>query len=379
MDTSGQGIIFRFGELASALEPCANNEAERLAAKALVSGHVSEAQLLALSKLLPDEDRVRESEDYIPGQRSFTTRAYSHHGKAGLLFPAAVETDWEPISRRAIHFVGLFPSASAYKDTTNGKHDNLLLACSSFEDGGLWLEDPAGDVCRQVHGRNVSGRVLRWSEGRISFDPHLWHATEKWSGTRLVLAAYSISQAELLGAEDRRRLVDLDFSLPGPKKRGADQIDAPEGQHEVEDLTHDQIASGCEGPWRGTFGSTDEFVDGFGRCSRLVEALESGAAFVGQGPGFCWCASGEGPEVRLDSIPDLPEQLSSLLPGSGKDPSSPKKVWRLCVNWFDMLPDPLRARVLIPHQPFYLRAHRSIFPGPRRRIAHRLSIRKLAG
>ena len=62
---------------------------------------------------------------------------------------------------------------------------------------------------------------------RITFDPHLWHATEKWTGTRLVLAAYSISQADLLGAEDRRRrrLVDLDFSLPGSKKRGADQID----------------------------------------------------------------------------------------------------------------------------------------------------------
>ena len=29
-----------------------------------------------------------------------------------------------------------------------------------------------------------------------------------------------------------------------------------------------------------------------------VEAFESGAAFVGQGPGFCWWPSGEGQEVR---------------------------------------------------------------------------------
>ena len=84
MDTSGQGIFFHFEELSQVPEPSASNEAECLASKALRSGHVSEAQLLALSKLLPDEDRVRESEVYMRDQRSFTTGAYCHHGKAGL-------------------------------------------------------------------------------------------------------------------------------------------------------------------------------------------------------------------------------------------------------------------------------------------------------
>ena len=195
-----------------------------------MSGHVSEAQLLALSKLLPDEDRVRESEDYIPGQRSFATGAYCHHGKAGLRKNVSAFPSCSQLLSRLIgsQFPGEpFTSLAFFrdicqplrKDTTNGKYGNLLLACSSFEDGGLWVEDPAGDVCRLVHGRNISGRVL-WSEGRITFDPHLWHATEKWTGTRLVLAAYSISQADLLGAEDRRRLVDLDFSLPAPRSEG---------------------------------------------------------------------------------------------------------------------------------------------------------------
>ena len=115
----------------------------------------------------------------------------------------------------------------------------------------------------------MRGRVICWSGGRISFDPHLWHATEKWSGTRLVLAAYSISQADLLNFEEKRRLDSMKFLLPGSKKRGADHLDAREGQPEVEDLPHDQIASGCDGPpMVGDFaGSVDEFVDGFGRCS----------------------------------------------------------------------------------------------------------------
>ena len=40
------------------------------------------------------------------------------------------------------------------------------------------------------------------------------------------------------------------------------------GQSEVEDLTFDQLRSGCEGPpMVGEFaGCSDEFVDGFGRC-----------------------------------------------------------------------------------------------------------------
>ena len=49
MDTSGQGIFFHFEELNSASDPPTNNGAESPAAKALMSGHVSEAQLLATS------------------------------------------------------------------------------------------------------------------------------------------------------------------------------------------------------------------------------------------------------------------------------------------------------------------------------------------
>ena len=59
-----------------------------------------------------------------------------------------------------------------------------------------------------------------------------------------LLAAYSISQAEMLSAEDRRGLDDAGFSLPGSKKRGAEHLDAPEPAPEVEDLTHDQLLSG---------------------------------------------------------------------------------------------------------------------------------------
>ena len=235
LDTSGQGIAFHSEELSLSSEPPFDNEAECLAAKALKIGLVSEAQLLALSLLLPDEDRVRESDIQAPDQRSFTTGAFCHHGRAGLrknmgAFPRcsqllarlmASQFSGEPFTSLALCRDICQPP---HKDTTNGRFNNLLLACSTFRDGGLWIEDPSGDSSRHVNGRSMVGRVLAWSEGKISFDPHLWHATERWSGIRLVLAAYSISQVEMLSAQDRRGLDDTGFSLslPGSRKRGAE-------------------------------------------------------------------------------------------------------------------------------------------------------------
>ena len=371
LDTSGQGISFHFKELSSSLEPSTSNEAECLASRALRSGHVSEAQLIMLSRLLPDEDRVRESAIRSPGQRSFTTGAYCHHGKAGLrknlsAFPFCSQLlsrligsqfPGEPFTSLAL-FLDI--SQPLHKDTTNGRYNNLLLACSTFEDGGLWIEDPSGDSYRLVQGKNLAGRVIRWSEGRITFDPHLWHATDGWSGTRLVLAAYSIAHSELLSLEDRRRLDSLGFSVPGSRKRGAEHLDSLEGQPEVEDLPHDKISSGCDGPpMVGDFaGSVDEFVDGFGRCSPgRWRPSNRGRRLSAKALDFAGALRERVKKFVVDSIPDLARATFRLATGRWEGPLFPPEgLACLREDWFRMLPDPVRARDLIPHQPFYLRA-----------------------
>ena len=58
--------------------------AEQLSFSCLKNGRISQGQLLRLSDLLPDEDRVRGSDKAIPGQRSFTTGAFVHQDNAGL-------------------------------------------------------------------------------------------------------------------------------------------------------------------------------------------------------------------------------------------------------------------------------------------------------
>ena len=371
LDTSGQGISFHFNGLSLSPEPTVNNEAEGLAVKALRSGLISEAQLLALSLLLPDEDRVRESDIQAPGQRSFTTGAFCHHGRAGLrknmgafpycsqLFARLVTSQFpgEPFTSLALFRDICQPP---HKDTTNGRFNNLLLACSTFRDGGLWIEDPSGDSDRQVNGRSMVGRVLTWSEGRISFDPHRWHATERWSGISLVLAAYSIAQSELLSAEDKRGLEGAGFSLPGSKKRGAEHLEASEPSPEVEDLTYDQLLSGCDGPpMVGDFaGSVDEFVDGFGRCSPgRWRPANRGRRLSIKARDFACALHERVKRFVVESVPDLARATFRLATGRWVGPLFPQDgLDSLREDWFSMLPDSVRARELIPHQPFYLRA-----------------------
>ncbi|CAE7774470.1 unnamed protein product, partial [Symbiodinium microadriaticum] len=191
------------------------------------------AELLELSRRLPDETRIRESALEVEGQRSLTTGAYVHQDNVGLRrnlrnhrwtsellarilaasFPA------KPFSSLAL-FRDL--KQPAHRDSTNGPWENLLLACTSFEGGGVWVQADEGPTRRQVLNKEMRGRVLEWKRGKITFDAHRWHSTEHWTGTRLVLAGYTIAGVENLGVEDRGLLRSRGFALdPTPGKPGS--------------------------------------------------------------------------------------------------------------------------------------------------------------
>ena len=48
------------------------------------------------------------------------------------------------------------------------------------------MQSDDGEVMRPVNGSELSGKIVSWDQGTISFDPHRWHATESWTGTRLI-------------------------------------------------------------------------------------------------------------------------------------------------------------------------------------------------
>ena len=59
----------------------------------------------------------------------------------------------------------------------------------------------------------------------------------------------------------------------------------------------------------------------------------------------------------LENIPDLAKATFRLATGHWDGPLfAPEPLNKLREDWFNMLPDPLRARDMIPYQPFYLRA-----------------------
>ena len=370
-DTSGQGVILSFEPDLQEWNPDRGKEVENLALVALQRGQVMEAELLHISSLLPDEDRVRESTCSIPGQRSFTTGAFFHGGKAGLrrnlsAYPVCSALLARLISSRfpeePFTSLALFRDISQppRKDTTNGRYNNLLLACSTFEGGGLWVHSDDGEVVRSVNGSKMSGKIVSWDQGTISFDPHLWHATEGWTGTRLVLAAHSISDEGKLDAADKLRLSSLGFELPGKRKRDAAHMGQDTDQPEVEDLTFDQLKSGCEGPpMVGEFaGCSDEFVDGFGRCSPgRWRPVNRGRRLSDGARTFAGRLKERVQQFVVGSIPDLARATFKLATGRWSGPLFPEDgMAALREDWFQMLPDPLRAREMVPHQPFFLRA-----------------------
>ncbi|CAE7860247.1 unnamed protein product, partial [Symbiodinium necroappetens] len=203
-------------------------------------GKVSSSQLLRLSELLPDEERIRRAAEVIEGQRSFTSGAFVHQDK-------------------------------------------------------------------------------------------------DWKGCRLVLAAYTIGKDGLLSEQDRDNLVDKGF-----------------------DLDYSRLRTGCEGPpLVGDFaGSVDEFVDGFGRCSPgRWKPSNRGRCLSSQATSFARDLRGRVRRFVLENVPDLAKATFRLATGHWDGPLfAPAPLAKLREDWFNMLPDPLRAREMIPHQPFYLRA-----------------------
>ena len=173
--------------------------AEHLAAECLRNGRISQDQLLHMSELLPDEDRVRRADKPVEGQCSFTSGAYVHSDRTGLrrntrIFPLSTELLARLIScsfpNRPFTSLALFRDLKQppHRDSTNGPFDNLLLACSGFSGGGLWVEFEGGSVQRLINGTWLSGNIIDWDRGKLSFDPHRWHCAEDWEGCRLVLA-----------------------------------------------------------------------------------------------------------------------------------------------------------------------------------------------
>ena len=97
----------------------------------------------------------------------------------------------------------------------------LLKPCDGGG-GGVWVEDASGDVCKNINGRDVRGKILDPSAGPVFFDARKWHETQRWTGHRHALIAYLPRNMEWLSAADRAYLLGLGFRFPAPFRSPGD-------------------------------------------------------------------------------------------------------------------------------------------------------------
>ena len=111
--------------------------------------------------------------------------------------------------------IGVFLNVQAemHKDSRNGPYPNLLLALSNFTNGQVWTEDEAGTIFREVRGVFKPGRLLPVAESPQRLLAHqCYHQTEPWTGERLLLVGFTISDPLHLASTHLDTLRGLGFA-----------------------------------------------------------------------------------------------------------------------------------------------------------------------
>ncbi|CAE7317847.1 GIP [Symbiodinium sp. KB8] len=187
-------------------------------------------QIHHLLNLLPEEPFPRHEGGQDKGaKKAWSTGVFIHGGVAGLKrstksFPSTTKVinayvkqldpghQWTSVAILKNYHTAM------HKDPHNSLHHQTLLApITKFRRGGLWVPGVLDDypvVTKEVQGRKVEGHVLQVSRGPVKFHPREWHEVANWSGTRVVLAAYTVRSDEKIKPEDRELAIELGFQLP---------------------------------------------------------------------------------------------------------------------------------------------------------------------
>ena len=186
---------------------------ETLAKQLLELPHLAPSDGLMLFRRLPKEAAAR---DCKPRARSCSFSAGVFVVVGLRRYPASVQE-----AKPGFAFTSLSVNQNIetlpHVDSHNAAWEpNLILALNRFRRGGVWVEVQGGAKAIHCKGELRFGEVLSLQEGPKILDPKRLHATESWSGSRVVLIAYSVRSIEKLDKAGKEVAASLGFVLPGP-------------------------------------------------------------------------------------------------------------------------------------------------------------------
>ena len=209
-------LQFDSGESSTAHEPLLTPE--ELAFQLLAQDHLDRKDVLELINILP-----REEPHSAACGSAFYTGAYRKGGIVGLRtacrrLPAFTEALARFVRQEqpsavfsSIAILDNFPS-DFHKDVANAHCDNFVFKISNFTGGDVWCESPQGTDVRSVQGVKVPGQVLSFVDNVLRLPAYkALHATEPWTGSRIVLVSYCLQQLHSLSTADAGQLIQLGF------------------------------------------------------------------------------------------------------------------------------------------------------------------------
>ncbi|CAE7241764.1 Smyd3 [Symbiodinium sp. CCMP2592] len=169
-----------------------------------------------------------------PGVTSLLLGGYSHGKFSGvsrrtMAYPETVQYINEFLRRLAPQEqwsslqITYGISALPHRDVHNLRTSrNILVGLGSYTGGELWVYgDPPGEQLEARRllpdGSRPRGYLLPTHHKVAIFDPMSWHATQRWSGRRIVISAYTTRLIPWIQASDRKMLTMLGFPLTDPR------------------------------------------------------------------------------------------------------------------------------------------------------------------
>ena len=103
---------------------------------------------------------------------------------------------------------------AVHTDSHNAKgYPNLVLPCSRWLGGGLWLAETETAYHGALADTSTLGKVLAVRFPYVLFDALVPHSTQLWDGERIILVAYAVRDIGLLNDADTQFLAGFGFTV----------------------------------------------------------------------------------------------------------------------------------------------------------------------